>query len=54
MERTPQGYRNYFLNAFYVESDQKVYIPYCLWANSPYAKIRKRLLRLLNEYIEKH
>lgn len=54
MERTPQGYRNYFLNAFYVESDQKVYIPYCLWANSPYAKIRKRLLKLLNEYIEKH
>ena len=54
MERTPQGYRNYFLNAFYVEKDQNIYIPYCQWANSPYAKIRKRLLRLLNEYIEKH
>ena len=52
-KRTNQYYRNYYLLAIYIKKDSKLYIPHCDSSNCPYYQMRKRLLKILSNYLVK-
>ena len=51
--RTSQYYRNYYLLAIYTKKDSRLYIPHCDSSNWPYYQMRKRLLKILSNYLAK-
>ena len=52
-KRTSQYYRNYYLLAIYTKKDSRLYIPHCDSSNWPYYQMRKRLLKILSNYLAK-